>query len=116
MARDPEKRKIWAKRNKEKCRAAELRHRQNLRLEMILAYGRVCQDCGESDPLVLVLDHIHDDAQQDRSENNHWGGFSMYRRLKAKGWPKDRHQLLCHNCNFRKEYRRRSAKSQREAT
>jgi hypothetical protein len=107
-----ERKRQWSLDNKDKCRKYELKYRQNLRAEMILAYGKTCQDCGEGDPLVLVLDHINDDAKQERKENNHCGGFHMYSKLKKLGWPKDRHQLLCHNCNFRKEYRRRSAKSQ----
>lgn len=104
--------RAYGKENREKLRAAEHRYRQNLRAEMILAYGRNCKHCGESDPLVLVLDHINDDGQEDRKANNHNGGYQFYRQLKAKGWP-DHVQLLCHNCNFRKEYRRRNANAAR---
>ena len=101
--------KAYAKENREKLRESEYKYRQSLRAEMILAYGRDCKHCGESNPLVLVLDHIFDNAQDDRKKNGHNGGYHMYRQLKAKGWPQGELQLLCHNCNFIKEYKRRNA-------
>jgi len=74
---------------------------------MINAYGGKCQQCDESDPIVLVLDHINDDSKKDREINKHNGGYKMYLHLRRNGWPKGQHQLMCHNCNFRKEYKRR---------
>jgi hypothetical protein len=91
-------------------RQREIKYRLNLRLEMVAAYGGMCQKCKISDPIVLVLDHILDNAQEDRRLNGHNGGYVMYRKLKEKGWPKDQHQLLCNNCNYRKEHKRRYAK------
>jgi hypothetical protein len=79
----------------------------DIRLEMVAAYGGSCLRCGENDPIVLLLDHINDDAKLDKKQNGHHGGWMMYRHLRKLGWPKDRHQLLCHNCNYRKEYERR---------
>ena len=99
----------WQKANRDKLRITEANYRQNLKIEMILAYGRTCKHCGEDDPLVLVLDHIFDNAQEDRKANKHHGGYRMYAQLKKKGWPKDQHQLLCQNCNFRKELIKRNA-------
>ena len=54
----------------------------------------------------LVLDHVDDDGAADKKIGL-TGGFKTYAALRRAGWPKDRHRLLCHNCNFRKEYRRR---------
>lgn len=106
--RDNEKRRKWYADNQHKCRKNEATYRLNLRLEMVAAYGGQCCKCGESDFVVLVLDHIEDDARTDRKENNHNGGWRMYSRLRKLGWPQGRYQLLCHNCNFRKEYYRRT--------
>lgn len=92
-----DKRSFWRKKTYE------------IRLEMVAAYGGKCCQCGEDDPIVLVLDHIGDDAKADRRANGHKGGWMMYQKLKKRGWPKDVHQLLCQNCNFRKEYKRRRA-------
>jgi hypothetical protein len=62
-----------------------------------------------NNPAALCLDHINDDS---RLEKEYFGGGSrggdkVYAKLKREGWPKDRFQLLCHNCNAIKEYERR---------
>jgi len=79
------------------------KYRENVRHEMIEAYGGKCVVCRENDPIVLVLDHIDDDAWEDKRV----GGYNLYLQLRRQGWPKGRYQLLCHNCNFRKEYIKR---------
>lgn len=96
--------------NREAKRQYEIQYRQTLRLQMVEAYGGMCQECKETDPIVLVLDHIKDNAQEDRRLNGHKGGYVMYRKLRELGWPKDQHRLLCNNCNYRKEHKRRYAK------
>lgn len=100
---------------KPKAYVREYKYRARLRKEMIAAYGGKCSCCNETDPVVLVLDHINDDAPVDRIINNHKGGYRMYADLRRRGWPKDNHQLLCHNCNFRKEYYRRNPNALKES-
>lgn len=81
--------------------------RKKTRNEMIQAYGGKCVHCGIDDAVVLALDHINDDGAVGRRSGGDHGGWVFYRKLKEAGWPKDHYQLLCHNCNFRKEYKRR---------
>ena len=83
--------------------------RDKLRLEMVEAYGGKCLHCGEADPIVLTLDHINDDPgpEYEWCGKSARGGYNLYRRLRREGWPKDRLQLLCFNCNMKKEHKRR---------
>lgn len=95
----------WFEDNRQHLAGYYADYRDRIRLEMVQAYGGACCECGEDDPIVLVLDHINDDGQVDKKLG--LGGFKAYMALRKQGWPKTRHQLMCHNCNFRKEYRRR---------
>jgi len=73
-----------------------LRHR----LEMIGAYGGSCNGCGENHPLFLTLDHMNNNGCFDVK------GAGFYQQLKELGYPGKniQLQLLCHNCNAKKEY------------
>lgn len=84
-------------------------YRDKLKAEMVEAYGGKCVACGITSPVVLCLDHINDDAWIEKEEFglNARGGHKHYARLKQQGWPKDRHQLMCYNCNAEKEHKRR---------
>jgi hypothetical protein len=65
---------------------------------VIDAYGGKCVCCGESDPILLVLDHPNGNGQVDRALNGK--GKALYARLKRLGFPKEGYRLLCHNCNM----------------
>lgn len=99
----------YVKNNRDRFALYGIRQRDNLKLEMVEAYGGKCQHCSETDPIVLTLDHIHDDSHVEKELYglNARGGHKNYQRLKAEGWPKDRFQLLCFNCNAKKEHLRR---------
>lgn len=102
--------------NREQARARQLRYQQenrkrlydynarwqrernkNLRREMITAFGGCCACCGEAESLFLELDHIHNDGAAHRREFGNQLQIIIW--LKANGWPRDRFQLLCANCN-----------------
>jgi len=68
-----------------------------LRRETIAEYGGCCACCGEREPIFLDLDHINNDGKDHRREVGNTTVLML--RLKAEGWPKDRVQLLCSNCN-----------------
>jgi hypothetical protein len=93
---------LWRKKNPEKwrklMRESNKRLRDRLRSEMLEAYGGKCQCCGETEKLFLELDHIDNDGKVDR-ETGDGGGVKLLGRLKKKGWPKDKYQILCSNCN-----------------
>lgn len=87
------------------------RERSKVKDEMIGAYGGKCAHCGFAHPDALCLDHINDDPHVEISHFNGGprGGDRLYQKLKREGWPKDRLQLLCYNCNAIKEMARRRA-------
>lgn len=70
---------------------------------MIAAYGGKCVCCDESQPEFLSLDHIANDGASERKERG-WklSGVHLYRALRRAGYPKERYQLLCMNCNWAK--------------
>ena len=74
--------------------------RQNLRLEVLRAYGGKCHCCGESNPLFLTIDHKNGDGSEEM-RRNHWhqrGGYPVWALAKRQGYP-NRYQVLCWNCN-----------------
>lgn len=75
-------------------------YRARLRSEMLAAYGSRCKCCGEPEPLFLQLDHVENDGHLDRKV--HRTSTKLFAHLKRVGWPQDRYQLLCANCNFGK--------------
>jgi len=94
------KRYYWKNREKERDYKAKIRGQ-------VLSYyskGEMkCAVCGEDDIIVLCIDHINNDASKHKE---HGLGASFYNWLKKQGFPEG-FQVLCHNCNFRKEYWRR---------
>lgn len=77
--------------------AWQRRRNAALRREALAAYGGACACCGETEPIFLDFDHIHNDGAADRRRAGNQ--VQVVLELKANGWPRDRIQLLCCNCN-----------------
>jgi hypothetical protein len=74
---------------------------QELKLECLQHYGEICQ-CGETDQVVLTLDHVNDDGSKHRKELG-VRGYGFYIYLRKNNFPNDPPlQVLCVNCQFRK--------------
>ena len=104
---DNNRSKSYLKRNVKICKQCENAKKKvekridrlKIRLEMIRAYGGKCSLCSEQHPFFLVLDHVENNGSYEKER-----GVDFYKKLKKLGFPKDGLQLLCHNCNARKEY------------
>lgn len=101
----------YVRNNRDRFAHYAAQQRDKIKAEMVAAYGGKCLHCGEVDQIVLTLDHINDDSEVEKELYglNARGGHKHYQRLKRDGWPKERFQLLCFNCNARKEHNRRRA-------
>jgi hypothetical protein len=97
------------KRNPQKCKIITVRSRFKTRIDAINAYGAKCCSCGIDDFDVLDIDHIFNDGAAERKKNLF--AYNLYRELKKQGYPKDRYQILCKNCNWKKEIQRRRSSS-----
>jgi hypothetical protein len=101
-----ETQKAWYKENREYADKNSTAWREQKRLEVIEFLGGKCNHCGIIDPIVLHIDHVNDDGAKERKQlKRGYAGF-LVKILNGK-LPKDRYQLLCCNCNWRKEYFRR---------
>jgi len=98
-----EKQRFHHAANKDRAKAYTAASRARLKAEVIAAYGGACACCGECRPQFLAIDHIYGDGKQDRRGRGI--GSQFYAWLRASGFPRDRYQLLCHNCNFAKGHR-----------
>lgn len=96
----------WIANNIEKVRCqAKLRARKRTKLiadTVFEEYGNRCQCCGVTERTFLMFDHINNDGNTHRKELGGRGGYHLYRTLVKEGFPKDRVQILCANCNHSK--------------
>lgn len=82
------------------------------KLKVFKHYGGGCNTCGESDPLVLQMDHVKNNGKDHvDKKGRRVCGNGLYSQIIKAGYPKDEYQLLCANCNARKEWFRRGAYS-----
>lgn len=65
-------------------------------------YGRMCNCCGEEEPLFLTIDHVTNDASDDIMKNGHRrAGRPLFVKIIRSAFP-DTYQILCFNCNLGK--------------
>lgn len=92
--RDPEKSKAAiSKSNKARY--------QRMKVKAFEVLGDKCACCGESNPIFLTIDHIHNDGAEHRKIIGK-GAFGIYGWLERNGWPTEGLQILCWNCNMGK--------------
>lgn len=85
--------------------------REQLKFEVFQHYSGGlprCIACGETDIIVLTIDHINNDGAEHRKTQG--TGTGLYRWLRKNGYPEG-YQVLCANCNTRKEFEHRRAKA-----
>ena len=102
----------YYRRNKAAMDACMERWRHRKRLEFIALLGGKCVSCGEDNPIVLDFDHIHNDGAEHRRTS---GGLAIVRYFSKYGVNTDQFQLLCKNCNWIKEYKRRKDAIQKQS-
>lgn len=93
--------------------ARQKRWRDRLKHDVFLGYGGKCACCGESRAAFLTIDHIYGDGA---SERKRVSTHAMYYRLKSQGFPRDRYQVLCMNCNWGKRVNKNVCPHQTEPT
>lgn len=98
------KRREYYLKNKDRLDAKCNEWRNSKRLEIIEKMGGQCKFCGEKDPIVLDIDHINDDGALERKDSKR---KNVIYNLSKNGIDFSRYQLLCKNCNWRKEFYRR---------
>lgn len=87
----------------EKMNATRRNSNRKLREQVINEYGGKCQCCGEARFEFLAIDHIFEDGAKERLETGKRSA-EFHRWLRDQGFPKGRHQVLCHNCNQAKSW------------
>jgi hypothetical protein len=105
--------RAWYLLNKNRILEKRRARFQELRLQFIKEAGGKCVLCGESDPHVLEFDHIHNDGAEFRKSK---GVKDFVAYLRKEGLDRNRIQLLCKNCNWRKERIRRQKNAAKDTT
>ncbi len=78
--------------------AYTLKYAAKLRMAALAVLGGRCR-CGETDTIVLCIDHARGGGRRDRSALG--GSAAMYRDVPVNP---TKYQILCHNCNWLKRH------------
>lgn len=93
--------RMQEQRKKPNSKHLENHRRTNLRKRVLAYYGNKCSYCSEWRYEFLAIDHINDDGYLDRKKMDN---DSLISKIVKENFPKDRYQILCHNCNSAKSY------------
>jgi hypothetical protein len=85
------------KKHAHKKRKTKRVHREVVKEIVLHMYGSKCTTCGEDNPSFLAIDHVNNDGHTNRKPSH-----VLYREIIRDGFP-TKFQLLCHNCNLKKE-------------
>lgn len=107
----------WIKNHPDEYNAAKYLYRERQKRIVLTHYSvgsePQCALCGFDDIDCLCLDHINNDGASDRRQRRVAGrgrtGVDMYTAVKRDGFP-DGYQVLCANCNTKKELERKRQK------
>lgn len=92
---------------KERMKAHHRKHNNKLKREAMEHYGGAfCHCCGETELLMLALDHIESDGAAHRKSlmgNTRTMPTVSYIWAKRNNWPPI-YQVSCHNCNFARHW------------
>ncbi len=81
------------------CLDKRRKRRQKIREIVFRHYGGFnCKCCGESQQLMLAIDHIHNNGNEHRKQIGH-RSHCFYMWLYRHNFPEG-YQILCHNCNY----------------
>jgi 5-methylcytosine-specific restriction endonuclease McrA len=94
--------KSWQQRNRDRWMKSRRDHRRKLRQQVLIKLGNKCVRCGESDPIVLQVDHVNGDGRRDHDEYSHRAQPAYLKEIIADETGK--YQLLCANCNTKKYF------------
>lgn len=97
----------WSHRSRRKfsyqcnrCVAKEVTQRNLvIKADVFAHYGGICECCGETNLILLTLDHKNDDGNEHRKALGGSGGAWFYRWVRKNGFP-DFLRILCFNCNI----------------
>jgi hypothetical protein len=91
----------WKEKNKDKYNQMAKNVNKKRREAVLFGLGGnnpKCKCCGEKISEFLEVDHINNDGSNERKLY----GSAMYLEIIKQGFPKDKYQLLCRNCNHAK--------------
>ncbi len=99
---------LWKLQNRDRCNQSARKKYAERKAASIAAYGGQCP-CGEANIEFLVIDHIGDNGAEDRRI---WKSkvSDIHTWLEKQGYPPG-YQVLCGNCNLKKEICRRRTKA-----
>lgn len=75
---------------------------RRLRSQIINKLGRRCIICGNTNPIVLQIDHTYGGGEQER-KSLHFNVYAYYKRI-LEEIGSSKYQLLCVNCNVIKRH------------